>query len=123
VAASSKEFVAFVIEQLDAIGPIHSERFFGGIALRSHAKIFAMIMDGTLYFAVDDALRTRLVALGSQCFSYASKKGRVDVKRFYAVPADTIENSEQLVEFAKIAIVAAASSSAKRKTKVTRSAR
>jgi len=74
-----------------------------------------MIMDGTLYFAVDEALRGEYEKFGSQCFSYDSKKGRVDVRRFYEVPADFLEDPAQLVAFARRSIVAAADRAEARK--------
>jgi DNA transformation protein len=115
MATNSQEFVAFVTEQLAPVGRITSERFFGGQALRSQAVMFAMIMDGSLYFEVDDALRAEFEKSGSRCFSFDSKKGRVDMERFYEVPADALEDQEQLVAFAKAAIAAANKSSASRK--------
>src|SRR5262249_23692297 len=75
---SSSEFAAYVAEQLRPLGALAIDRFFGGLSIKSGAALFAMIMDGALYFAVDDELRAEYERLGSHCFSYDSKKGRVD---------------------------------------------
>ena len=107
MGVGSKEFVAFVTEQLRTLGEVTASRFFGGVALKSEAALFGMIMDGALYFAVDDELRSKYRQMGSRCFSYATRKGRVDVKRFFEVPADIVEEPEQLVEFARASIAAA----------------
>jgi DNA transformation protein and related proteins len=112
---NSSEFAAFVAEQLRPLGPLSIARFFGGLSVKSGSTLFAMIMDGTLYFAVDDTLRAEYEKFGSQCFSYASKKGRVDVRRFYEVPADFLEDAAQLVAFARRSIVAAEARAESRK--------
>ncbi len=115
---SRSEFAAFVAEQLRPLGPLSIDRFFGGLSVKSGSALFAMIMDGTLYFAVDDALRGEYEKFGSHCFSYASKKGRVDVRRFYEVPADFLEDAAQLVAFARRSIVAAEARAESRKRAV-----
>jgi DNA transformation protein and related proteins len=115
MGGSSSEFAAFVAEQLHPLGPLAINRFFGGVSIKSGATLFAMIMDGILYFAVDDVLRSEYEKLGSQCFSFASKKGRVDVKSFYGVPADFLEDQAQLVAFAGRSIIAADAKAAARK--------
>ena len=114
---SSSEFAAYVAEQLRPLGPLAVDRFFGGLSIKFDAVLFAMIMDGSLYFSVDDALRAEYETFGSRCFSYDSKKGRVDVKRFYEVPADFLEDSDTLLAFARRSISAARVGAANRKTR------
>lgn len=114
---SGSEFAVYIAEQLRPLGPLAIDRFFGGLSIKSDAVLFAMIMDGSLYFAVDDALRGEYEKIGSRCFSYDSKKGRVDVKRFYEVPADFLEDPELLLAFARRSIGAAQISAAARKTR------
>src|SRR5262249_14095996 len=115
MGASSSEFAAYVAEQLRPLGALAVERFFGGLSIKLDTILFAMIMDGALYFAVDDVLRAEYATIGSRCFSYDSKKGRVDVKRFYEVPADFLEDSERLVAFARRSLHAARQKAAARK--------
>jgi len=107
MAERRSEFAEFVAEQLRALGPLAIDRFFGGLGIKSGSFLFAMIMDGLLYFAVDEPLREEFERRGSQCFSFASKKGRIYVKRFYEVPADVLEDPAQLVDFARKSIIAA----------------
>jgi DNA transformation protein len=100
LAASSTEYVAFVKEQLAAIRDLTSRRFFGGIGLHSDGLLFAMVMDGALYFAVDDHTRPRYLKMGSRCFSYMTKKGRVEVKKFQEVPGELLDEQDQLLALA-----------------------
>ena len=37
-------------------------------------------------------------------FSYSVKKGQVQVKKYYSVPAEVLENHDELVAWAKEAI-------------------
>jgi len=102
--AGTDSYVEFVLEQLAALDGVVSARFFGGVGLSCDAVLFAMIMGNALYFAVDDVTRPKYVAMGSSCFSYNTRKRRVDVTRFYAVPAQTLEEPEELVALAKESI-------------------
>jgi DNA transformation protein len=113
VGASSAEFKAYVMEQLADLPSISTARFFGGVSLHSGPTQFAMIMDGSLYFVVDDTSRPEYEAMGSQCFSYLTKKGRVDVRKYFEVPADLIEDQDRLMGLAKTALKAARSSAKK----------
>ena len=36
--------------------------------------------------------------MGADCFSYTSKKGRVDVKKYYEVPAEFLEDQDRLLD-------------------------
>ena len=117
MSTRSNEFQAFVLEQLTRIDDLSCSRFFGGFSLKSSSVLFAMIMDNALYFAVDEDSRVEYEKLGSRCFSFDSKKGRVDVKRFFEVPAEIMDDQERLVAFANAAIAAALKSASSGKSR------
>ena len=73
-------YIEFVLEQLAELRGVTSARFFGGFALSQGGPFFGMVMNSALYLAVDDTTRPKYVAMGSSCFSYGTKKGRVDVR-------------------------------------------
>ena len=104
MSAGSDDFVEFVKDQLASVRGVSTSRFFGGIALASEGTQFAMIMGGTLYFVVDDRTRPHYEKMGSSCFSYETKKGRVAVEKYYAVPAEVLEDHEQLLLLARESI-------------------
>ncbi|MGQ0710755.1 MAG: TfoX/Sxy family protein [Rhodoferax sp.] len=108
MTATSTEYADFIIDQLAPIGVIQRVRFFGGIGLTAGGVQFAMLMKNTLYFCVNDATRPSYEALGSRCFSYATKKGRVEVKRYYQVPDAIVEQRDEIVAWARKALVSAA---------------
>lgn len=104
MASSSDDFAEFIVDQLAAIRGIARGRFFGGIGLAAAGTQFAMIMGGTLYFVVDSSTRQKYESMGGKHFSYSTKKKTVAVKKYYSVPADVIEDQDQLIALAKESI-------------------
>ncbi len=109
MTTDSNDYVKYVLDQLASLRSITSNRFFGGVGLSSAGTQFAMVMESSLYFVVNDATRPKYEKMGSHSFSYSTKKKQVAVKKYYAVPAELIEDSEQLVALAKESILAAQS--------------
>jgi DNA transformation protein len=99
-------FAAAVEDLLAPLGPIRRGRFFGGEGWKRDGAQFAMVMKGTLYLRTDAALAARLRALGSEPFSYLTRRGPVTVNAYHAVPGDLIEDPEALLELAALAIAA-----------------
>ena len=106
--SASAEFVAYVRELLAPLGNIDGGKFFGGHAMKHGARQFAMVMGSTLYFRVDDSSRPAYEKRGAKPFSYATKKGVVQVRKYYAAPAELLDDPAQLLVWARQAIAAAA---------------
>ena len=104
MTTNSDDYVEFVMDQIAPLRGISTGRFFGGVGLSSAGTQFAMVMGSSLYFVVNDTTRPRYEKMGSSCFSYSTSKKRVAVRKYYAVPAELIEDQEQLVELAQEAI-------------------
>lgn len=102
--SATGEFIEHVRELLSPLGNLADGRFFGGHAFKVGGVQFAMIMRNTLYFCVDDATRTRYTARGMQPFSYATRKSRVEVRRYFAVPEDLLEDADELVRWGREAL-------------------
>jgi len=107
MTTSSDDYAEFVKDQLAALRDIESGRFFGGVGLSCSGTQFAIVMGSSLYFVVNDTTRPRYEEMGSSCFSYSTSKKRVEVRKYYSVPADIIEDQEQLVALAQESILAA----------------
>jgi DNA transformation protein and related proteins len=120
MTADSKHYIEFVLEQLAPLRDVASKSFFGGTGFVSGDTQFAMVMGSVLYFVVDDATRPSYEKMGGGCFSYATKKGRVDVRKYFSVPAELIENQERLVVLAResICVASAAKRGSKSRTKL-----
>lgn len=106
--AVGDDYLAYVVDQLSAHREIRSKRFFGGIGLVAQGLQFAMIMKDTLYFCVGAEARPRYEAQGMEPFSYATRKGRVQVKRYYEVPVAVLEDADELKVWMAAAISDAA---------------
>jgi DNA transformation protein and related proteins len=117
---STTEFVQYVIDLLTPIQGLKAGRFFGGVGISAGSVQFAMIIGDALYFVVDEVTRRKYEEMGSSCFSYNTRKGRVDVKRYYEVPGEVLEDQEQLVDLAQESITIAAMSSKTGRKKVSR---
>lgn len=114
-------FVDYVKEQLAPLGRLAGKRFFGGTGLVADGVQFGMVMDDALYFVVDDTSRVRYRDEGSACFRYETRKGTVEVHRYYEVPAQAIEEADRLVALATEALaIARRTTSAKPKRHAAR---
>ena len=101
---ASTEYTEYVLELLESIGPVQTGRFFGGVGISRGLVQFAMIMGNSLYFAVDEDTRKKYEQAGMQPFSYATKKGRVQVRKYFELPEDVLTDSEQLRRWANEAM-------------------
>ena len=114
----SAEYKDYVLEFLEPLFPIRISRFFGGIGISYDAAQFAMIMGNSLYFAVDEYTRKKYEHAGMQPFSYMTKRGRIQVRKYFELPEDVLNDPEQLRLWANEAIqVAANTKKSKRRAK------
>ncbi|MEE9422778.1 MAG: TfoX/Sxy family protein [Gammaproteobacteria bacterium] len=105
--SASLEFIEYVRGLLAPLGELKDGKFFGGFAFKSGSKQFAMIMGNTLYFCVNDQTRPKYEAGGMEPFSYVTKKGTVNVRKYFSVPEELFEDQEKLIEWADEAIKSA----------------
>jgi DNA transformation protein len=101
---TTPEFMAFVQEQLEPLRGVVLRRMFSGAGLAIDGHNFAMLIDNTLYFTVDDETRPRYEAMGSHCFSYPRGARQVDIRSYYMVPADLLEDRDALLSLAREAM-------------------
>lgn len=96
----SDDFRRFVLEQLAAAGRVTDRRMFGGVGLYLDGLFFALIDDDALYFKTDDAGRARYQRAGSRPF--CPFPDRPDWQMgYWEVPADVLEDAEQLAAWAR----------------------
>ncbi len=118
--ASDSSYAAYITEQLAPLGRLTTSRFFGGTGFSFDSVQFGMIIQETLYFVVDDSSRSKYEALGSKCFSYSTKKGLIQVRRYFEAPLDVLDAQSELLGLARESIEIARrtdKSSKKRKVK------
>lgn len=114
----SADYLAYVIDQLQPFARVVSRRMFGGAGLYADDLFFGLIDDDTLYFKVDDSNRGDYVARGCPQFQPFPDNPRKMSMNYYRVPAEVLEEPEELIVWARkarqVAAKAAAATSGKR---------
>ena len=95
---TDKSFLDYVLEQLAEARGIKTRAMFGGYGLYMGSAFFGIVHKGALYFRTDEASRPDYVKAGSKPFN---PKGKVELHRYYEVPAHVLEDSEELFVWAK----------------------
>jgi DNA transformation protein len=88
---------------------------FGGLCFFAEGRAFALADDGVVYFKVDDSNRPDFEAAGMGPFLPFGDPAKP--MQYYEVPADVLEDSEQLGAWMAKAIAVAARAKAKAKPK------
>ncbi len=105
----SSAYVEYVLEQVARTGRVTSRRMFGGVGLYSDGQFFGLIADDTLYFKVGDETRSEYEARGMKPFRPYEDRPEVSMS-YYTVPADILDDAEELVAWARRAVAIAAAS-------------
>lgn len=105
MASVDNEFVLMVAELLAPLGVIRPKRMFGGFGLYCDGMFFAIIYDDVLYLKGDTQTKDRFDARGMSPFAVPS--GRPMTLSYFEVPGDWLDDEDQLLEFAKLALGAA----------------
>jgi DNA transformation protein len=102
----SEGFRAFAIEQLAGVANLRSRAMFGGVGLYAGDVFFGLLARDVLYLKVDDSTRGRYEAAGMTPFRpYADRPVTMS---YYEVPAEVLEDTEELTRWARGALRAAA---------------
>jgi DNA transformation protein and related proteins len=101
------DFIPFVQELLEALGPVSARRMFGGHGLYHEGLIFAIVMDNRLYLKVDALNRPDFEALGLSPFTYPMK-GREVALSYWSAPDAIFDEPSEAVRWARSAWDAAA---------------
>jgi DNA transformation protein len=99
--AVSDEFVEYVVEQLSNWGEVSVRRMFGGAGLYRSGTMFAVIADDVAYLKVDDSNRNDFVRAGSAPFEPYPDKIKTTIRTYYEIPADVLEDSAELAQWAE----------------------
>jgi len=112
----SADYLAYVIDQLAPFAQVTSRRMFGGAGLYADGLFFALIAEEELYFKVGDSNREDYVSRGYRPFRPFPDKPEMPSMNYYQVPADILEDPDELQQWARKALaVAAAAAAAKSK--------
>lgn len=104
MAKATDTFREFVLEQLQGVRGVVCRAMFGGHGLYAGERFFGIIYRGRLYFKVSEVSKSRYAVAGMRPFKPSAK---MTLKSFYEVPADVLEDSDEIVGWAATAIQAA----------------
>jgi DNA transformation protein len=111
--AVSESYRDFVLEQLGRVTSVTGKSMFGGIGIYAQGFFYALIAEDRLYFKVNDVTRPDYERRGMEPFR---PFGEDSAMGYYEVPADIVEDVNQLEIWMKRAIdVAAAAKGSKHK--------
>ena len=102
----SDGFAAFVLEQLDPLGPLTPKRMFGGVGLYAGDLFFALLSRDVLYLKTDESNRGMMEKAGARAFEPYPGQGKGKMQ-YYSVPTAILEDSDELIAWAKKAVAVA----------------
>ena len=98
--AIDESFVDFVLDQLASLRAVESRRMFGGHGLYLGERFFGITWRARLFFRTDDRSRPEYEALGMKPFRPSTTQR---LPLYYEVPAEIIEDSTRLCQWAQTA--------------------
>ncbi|MSP22391.1 MAG: TfoX family protein [Dehalococcoidia bacterium] len=111
---ASDNFAEFLREQLAPLGRVTTRRMFGKFGVFCDGLMFGIVTDNTLYFRVDDHNRADFKEVESFPPLSYEKKGRTIDLSFWRAPEQLLDDHDELVTWARVALAAARLVAAKR---------
>jgi len=114
ISEEQKEYVTYVVELMQTIGPVQAKGMFGGHGLFLDGLMFALIGDNMLYLKVDKESEDEFKAKGLEPFSYI-KNGKEYNMSYYQAPEEALEDSDEMKSWATKAYDAALRAASKKR--------
>ncbi len=110
-----KEFVNYIVDLMQLIGPVYAKGMFGGHGIFLGDLMFALVADSILYLKVDKEVINEFEEKGLGAFTY-NRKDRKFKMSYYQAPEEALEDVEEMKVWANKAYgVALRAASKKRK--------
>ncbi|MFV1997952.1 MAG: TfoX/Sxy family protein [Acidiferrobacterales bacterium] len=114
VSSIEKEFVSYVVDLMQTIGPVHAKGMFGGHGIFLQELMFGLVSDGTLYLKADKDTEHEFTEKGLEAFTYI-KKGKEFRMSYYQAPEEALEDSEEMNSWANKAYSTALRAASKKR--------
>jgi DNA transformation protein len=113
--AVEKEYLLYVVELMQSIGPVYAKAMFGGYGIYLDGLMFALISDQVLYLKVDKQTESEFKDRGLEAFSYYRKGNQCQLS-YRRAPDDALEDTQVMNYWTNMAYAAATrAASGKRK--------
>ncbi|MEJ2465760.1 MAG: TfoX/Sxy family protein [Candidatus Thiodiazotropha sp.] len=99
----SEEYLDYLRDLLNWLPQLRIKRMFGGAGLYSDDIFFAIADDGELYLKADKESVAFYRKGGSEQFTYETK-GKLSRMNYWSVPAEVIEEPDELRRWVGIAL-------------------
>jgi DNA transformation protein len=113
VSNAEQEFVDYIVDLMQSIGPVYAKRMFGGHGIFLEGLMFGLVADSVLYLKADDTIIKEFTELGLDAFTY-NKKGKATEISYYQCPEEAMESSEEMNLWANKAYAVALTAAAKK---------
>src|SRR5271169_528536 len=99
----------FLIDLFADFGPVTIRRMFSGFGISADGINFALALRGGLYLRADEQSIPHFEAEGSKPFQYQQRSTAkiVTVNSYWELPARLFDDSEELTDWARMALAAA----------------
>lgn len=104
---ASDGFAEFLRDQLAPLGRITLRRMFGKTGVFCDGIMFGIVADDTLYFRVDEHNKAAFQEAASAPPLNYAKGGRLIDLSFWAAPERLLDEPDELVSWARVALEAA----------------
>lgn len=101
--AISDDYLEYLKELLEWLPQLRAKRMFGGAGLYSDEIFFAIADDAGLYLKADATSVEFYRNGGGEQFTYESK-GKISKMNFWLVPADVLEDDDELRTWVRVAL-------------------
>ena len=99
--------LAWVEEALEPIGRVSLRKLMAGATLYLDGAIFAIMVDGELWFKADEESNAVWDEAGcTERFSVTFKDGTIDRMNYRRAPADVYDDADEMRRWAQVAVEA-----------------
>ncbi len=113
-SGEEKEFVSYVVELMQSIGPVRARAMFGGHGVFLEQLMFGLVADSVLFLKVDKENESHFKARGLEAFTYI-KKGKEYKMSYYQAPEEVLDDVEEMNYWANLAYSAALRAASKKR--------
>lgn len=111
-----KEFVSYVVDLMQSIGPVRAKGMFGGHGIFLDDLMFGLVADGMLYLKADKVIIHEFEEKELEAFVYG-RQGKVFKMSYYRAPEEALEDVEEMIVWANKAYGAALRAASKKRRK------
>ena len=112
----NSEFVDYLLDMMQVLGPVQSRRMFGGYGLFIEGLMFGLVVNRNLYLKVDDLTQSNYTEQGLQPFTYL-RAGKSCALSYYQPPDTLFDDQQQMRDWGNQAIEVALRAAAAKRAK------